>query len=396
MNMQHKTIIVTVFILCLVLLAGCLAKPNKEPDFTKEYSLEESDSTKEYSLEEFDSTKEYSLEEPATYISSSHFSNAAGTSIDVLREEMVKLPSEPAVFGMAYLGYFEYIEETGIDFNQWFYHAAAPLAEYYPFITEIDEAHTIGTEGHLYCVIAQDYASSISVNSIENGELLYQSENGDPILIFCNLDGDAAKADTVVTIKTVDGNEYQWEPMLDNMGFPNILVGDERRLLSYDLGNVLFDTGFDAEDWLANGWCGPTAAGLAYDDYGTNWWVSTWDNSISYCLSFYLIESENDSYDGEVVLECFYAGDSTVQAQWQGWWRIETEMEQPSRLYLDLMLLNGADMAAFENASVVSESYLAMVPLSEDYLLLVADDVGTALPIFPEGAQTVELTLGAG
>lgn len=130
------------------------------------------------------------------------------------------------------------------------------------------------------------------------------------------------------------------------------------------------DTGFDLEGWFAEGWLGPTAVSLAGEDVfsGMDWWISTWDNSVSYCLSFY--PNSISSYDGEVVLECFYAGDSAVKAQWQGWWRIETGMEQPSRLYLDLMLLNGEDMDADENGSI--------------------------LPIFPEYAQAIELTLGYG
>ncbi len=409
MSIQRKTIILTVFLLCFVLLAGCSAKPNKEQDSTKEYSepSKEQDSTKEY-LEDFkkpdstkehlepskeqDSTKEHSVEASVTNTSNQQFSNDAGTSIDVLREE---ISQSKALFGMAYIGYFDSAtaDETGIDFGQWFHAASSPLAAYYPFISEIDEAHTIGTEGHLYCIIAKDYESSIAVNTIDNSKMLYRAENGDPILLFCNRDGDVQTADTNVIITATDGTICQWEPTLDEMGYPELLIGDDRELLSWDFTPIP-DTGFDLEGWISEGWLGPTAVGLAYNNYGTDWWINTWDNSVSYCLSFYL--NENDSYDGEVILECFYAGDSSVQAKWQGWWRIETEMEQPSRLYLDLTLINGADMATFENAATVSESYLAMVPQSGNNLLLVADDVGAVLPIFPDGVQAVELTLADG
>lgn len=317
------------------------------------------------------------------------FSNDAGTSIDVLREEIT---NAGARFGVGYVGYFEYIEETGIDFGQWYYGASALLAAQYPFVSEIDAAHTIGDEGHLYCILADDFAASIEVNDTD-GETLYRAENGDPILLFCNRDGDAQTADITVTVTAMDGSVYTYTPTLDELGFPQLLIGDERQLLSWDFTPIP-DDGFDLTNWLADGWGGVTAVGLAYDENGTSWWIDTWDGSVSYCLNFYLLESGD--YDGEVVLECFYKDDPTLQAEWQGWWSIDTELDQPSRLNLSLALMNGADKASFQDVSVVTESYLAMVPLSGEYLLLVADGKNAALPIFPEGTQAVELTLAMG
>lgn len=324
---------------------------------------------------------------------SQEFSADAGTSIDVLREE---IGQSTAQFGIAYVGYFdaETAEETGIDFAQWFYANSSGIAAYYPFISEIDEAHTVGSEGHLYCVIAKDYDSSISVSRIGDDKPLYRAENGDPILVFGNLDGDAQKADTVVTVTTADGTEYRWEPTLDEIGYPNILVGNERELLSWDF-TATGDEGFDLEAWLSDGWLGVAVGSLAGIGDGIDWWISTWDGSVRYCLTFNSIKS--GSYDGEVVLECFYADGSTVQAQWQGWWRVETELDQPSRLYIDMMLYNGADMDAFSSCSLISESYRALIHPSGDYILLVADDdASTINPIFPDGVQAVELSQSVG
>lgn len=56
-----------------------------------------------------------------------------------------------------------------------------------------------------------------------------------------------------------------------------------------------------------------------------------------------------------------------------------------------MALVNGADMASFENAATVLESYRVLISQSGDYLLLVADDIGAMLPIFPENVQAVEL-----
>lgn len=323
---------------------------------------------------------------------SQQFSNDAGTSIDVLREE---IGQTPALFGMAYIGYFDSAtaDVSEIDFDQWFYGEASPLTEQYPFVSEIDKQHTIGAEGHLYCVIARDYDSSITVTSIDGNEELYRSANGDPILLFCSMDGDAQKADTTVSVTTADGSVYQWQPALDQLGFPELLVAEDRELLSWDFTPIP-DDGFDLEGWLVEGWLGPTAAGLAFDSNGTTWWIYTWDGSVSYCVSFYA--NEGNGYNGDAVVECFYTGDSDVQAQWQGWWRIDTESDPTSRLYLDLMLVDGKDRLSFEYASVVTESYQALISQSGEYLLLVADDGTPLLPIFPEGIEAVELTLGAG
>lgn len=395
MRFRRKTFIFTALFLCLVLLAGCSSKSDKGAGsalnpwsgLTPEHSEEESE---EHSDED---TGKLPVDVPTVYTSSQSFSSDAGTSIDVLREE---IGQSTALFGVAYIGQFdrEIADMTGIDYEQWFSSASSPLAAYYPFVSEIDEAHTIGTEGHLYCVIAKDYGSSICVSRAGDDTPLYTAKNGDPFLLFSNLGGNAQKADTVVTVTTADGTEYRWEPTLDELGYPQLLIGDERELLSWDF-TPLPDTGFDLEGWLTEGWLGPNATGLAYDSDGRDWWIETWDGSVSYCLHFYL--NGGGSYDGEVSLECFYAGDSTMQAQWQGWWRIETEADQPSRLYIDMMLYNGADKAAFESSAAVSESYRVLLHPSGEYVLLVADDgAEVVLPIFPDGVQAVELTLSEG
>lgn len=324
------------------------------------------------------------------YTESQQFSADAGTSIDALREEMVTLPSEPAVFSMGYIGYYEYNEETGIDFGQWFEHAAAPLAAQYPFISEIDAAHTVGESGHLYCIMAHDYASAISVQDMENGDVLYQSENGDPILVFCSHNGDAHIADTVVAITTTDGHIYAWEAKLDEWVFPNILVGESRRLLSWDMSNTLYDTGFDYDAWYEMGWGGLTAVGLAQDENGNSWGYTEWDSNVSYTFNFRI--AEHEGYDGDVTVECYYADSDKVQAEWYGFWRMETEPEKASTLYVDMSLINGEDMAAFESRAKISESYKLLAPMSGEQMMLVADEQGSALlPIFTEGYQSAEL-----
>lgn len=326
-------------------------------------------------------------EEDVAYTGVQRFSNDAGTSIDVLREELERAG---ALFGVADLGYYEYIEQTGIELAQWLY--GNIVCSYYPFVYEIDEAHTIGEKGRLYCIVARDFDASLEVSTPE-GELLYRAKNGDPIMVFANLDGDVLKGDIAVTVTLADGSACSWQPRLDESGYVDLPVGNERELLGMDFAPIE-DTGIDLDAWMSEGWSGVTALGLAYDEAGTYWWISTWDNSVSYCLSFYLCS--DDVYDGTAVLECYYDGDTDLQAQWEGWWSMETQPDQPSRLYMELSLVGGADAAAFKKLEHITESYLTMVPPSGNNLLLIAENDEPRLPIFPEGVQVVELTLEAG
>lgn len=317
------------------------------------------------------------------------FTNDAGTSIDVVREEIGKIP---AYFGVAYLGYFNGVGQR--ERAEWMGKAVPELVKYYPFVPEIDDAHTVGGEGHLYCVIAQDFTSSIEVTSIADGEVLYQSQNGDPILVYCNRNNDVTTADYAVTITLEDGTSFRWEPTLDELEYPNMLIGNERELLSWDFMPYEDTTGFNAQQWIEGGWLGPTKTGLAGDDVleGQTWQINIWDSSRFYTLSF--CPNGSDAYDGEAVMACYYDEEhSVLQAEWQGWWRIQCEMDQPSILELDLMLLNGEDKAAFENSAVISETYQALIPLSGESLLLVTEDGSAQLPLFPENEQAVELLL---
>lgn len=328
---------------------------------------------------------------------SQDFSDASSVSIDVLREELLTYPSDPALFGMAYIGYFEYSPEAGIDYNQWFYHASTQLGNSYPFIWEIDEAHTIGTEGHLYCVIPQEYGASLSVRDLNSGEVLYRSENSDPILVFCNRDGDARKADTVVTIISEDGNEYDWKPTLDELGFPDILVGDERRLLSWNLKDSMSDRDFSLDSWAADGWLGPTQESLGFEQNGS-WNASNFANDSLYYLDLHYDgqPASMDGYDGVAELQFFYLDDPMAQAKWEGSWKLETQLDQPSRLYLDLTLIDDSGLRDFTESTMISESYEVLIHPSGEYLLLLADDRTAQLPLFSGGFRVVELFLSMG
>lgn len=325
------------------------------------------------------------------------FSTDAGTSIDVLREE---ISNAGAVFGVGYVGYFEYIEETGIDFAQWYEGAASPFAAYYPFFSEIDADHTIGESGYLYCIIGKNYEDAITVTD-QSGQVLYYASNGDPILLFCNPGGDGQTADLTLTIASADGTVCTYAPTLDELNWPELLVGDERQLLSWIIQPAEKSTiSFDA--LLAEGWLGISAYGLAGDDVLNlmSWTVSMWDEekqtTVNFSLSFCPNPSSSGAYDGELLMQCFYDGEIGAQAEWEGWWRIETELDQPSLLQLDLMLMHGDDKAHYEAFSTLSESLWAMVHPNGEILLLMPQSGYSQLPFMGAGVPGVELLLEMG
>lgn len=317
------------------------------------------------------------------------FSAAGEISLKALREEIAQAG---AVFGVAYLGSYFQGEMT---YEEWFESTAYDLIGLYPFVDEIDRNHTLGSTGHMYCILGGDSGDAITAKTLD-GQILYEATNGDPILIFCNRDGEGMIADTIVTVTTPDGTEYQWEARLDGSNYPELLIGAERQLLSWDFTYV-FDLGFELTGWLSEGWLGPTQVGLAGTDVleGMHWWIYTTDGTrIRYCLSFFPNAAHN--YDGEVTLECFYGDDDVVQAQWQGWWNLSTIMDNASWLHMDLMLMNGADKDAFEASSVISENYMTLLSPSGEELLLVADTTQTVLPLFPDGWRFGTLSLAMG
>lgn len=300
------------------------------------------------------------------------FSNEAGTSLDVLREE---ISATSAVFGVTYLGYRDSSDDS--DLHSWLQSAVAELKDY-PFMAELDDMHVIGTAGHLYCIVPLDDDASLTV--VREDEVLYSSMVGDPILLFANLDGYVQTLDTLVTLTVSSGDTYEWQPCLDTAGWPELLMGDERELLSYAFTAIL-DDGFDYEGWKAEGWTGVLPESLD----GTIWRTTTWDGSLTHRL-FFISEDRTE-------LMCIYPGEDVKQALWEGNWQIETELDKPGRLHLTLELTDGMDMEAYMDAATVSETYLAMISASGEKMLLVKEGEQSLLHMFPDGVEAVELTL---
>lgn len=318
-----------------------------------------------------------------------NFSPEGLAAIDALREE---INQAGAIFGVAYIGSFFRGEMT---FEDWFEDSAGGLDGCYPFVSEIDRTQAANGTGHLYCILAGDYDTAITARDL-NGEVLYSAENGDPVLLFCSRNGEGMIPDTVITFTTAEGAEYQWEAKLDGANYPDLLIGPERQLLSWDF-TFVYDLGFELTGWLVEGWLGPTKTGLAGTDVfeGMCWWIRTNDGTRnSYCLRF--CPNGGEAYDGEVILDCYHGDDTEPLGHWEGWWSITPVMDYASWVHMDLMLMDGTDQDRFAESQVISENYMALLAPSGERLLLVADTTQTVLPLFPDGWRFGELALAMG
>ena len=120
------------------------------------------------------------------------FSAEAEQSLIWLRD---RIDFPQTMFGVALLGY------TGeASDGDWLAEADQAMLQKYPFISEIDAAHTVGNDDYLYCLVPVDENATVSVNlmrcdpesySEEVIEVLYRSESGDPVLLFAPGGDDA-------------------------------------------------------------------------------------------------------------------------------------------------------------------------------------------------------------
>ena len=162
-------------------------------------------------------TKPVETTPPASEPTLTEKSDAALVS---LRQALVETPQ---LFAVAYLGYAEIIDQNKqaepfaiIKENAYW------LCEDLPFLMEIPQDRIVGETGELYCIVPKDENATVTVNKgirdDDGGQLLYEnviyrSESGDPILLFCNSGG--WEPDTQVVITDSNGTVTAWYPQLD-------------------------------------------------------------------------------------------------------------------------------------------------------------------------------------
>ena len=339
---------------------------------------------------------------PAQYA----FSQEAETSLEWLRD---RIDFPITMFGAAYLGYVGGLFEEGFEagFPSWLLETNEVLLLEYPFIAEIDEGHIIGGAGHLYCIVPVDENATVAINRVrwnekthtdEVTEVLYRSESGEPVLLFANLDGIAYEADTQVFITDNSGNTCEWYPSLDAMSYLAPCISEAGDYLSFDFTEYAwYNAPAEFSAWLADGWSGMTALGLAGSQRdGMGWITETMVGETSryayFSLRFYL----EDETGGTVDLEWVYEDSDDIEEMWSGFWTIQTIPDGPSYVTLSLSLVGGNNYGVTDGPMYLCETYPLLISPSGTELLVGAGESGICLPFMSQSTTACVLTQAVG
>ena len=153
----------------------------------------------------------------------------------------------------------------------------------------------------------------------------------------------------------------------------------------------------DFGEWMTNGWLGPTALGLSGSaDMGGQMWTAgamTQDGRAAYfTLTFY----PGDETGGQADLNWYYDGQGEYEELWSGFWTIQTELDQPSSVTLDLTRVGGANYDTVDGPYYFSETYPVMIAPSGESLMIAAGEHGIALPGMAESMLYLEFLLAMG
>ena len=345
----------------------------------------------------------------AGYAAACQPGQCAETAADTLAWLRDRIDVPDTMFGAAYLGYVGGLFEEGFQagFPQWLWETNQAMLLKYPFIAQIDWEHILGGAGHLYCIVPVDENATVAVNRMEWDEeaqdyqvaqVLYRSETGQPVLLFANLDGTGYQADTLVTITDNSGRSCQWYPMLESGNHLMPCIGEDGTYYSWDFTEYPWQNAPAAfAPWLADGWSGMTALGLAgWQSTGTGWLQeATMDTSgrrAQFSLRFY----PEDETGGEADLDWGYEDSEDFQQMWSGFWAIRTVLDGPSYVTLSLSLVGGMDYGVTDGPMYLCETYPMLISPSGTELLIGRGESGICLPFLSPSTVACVLTQSPG
>ena len=345
-------------------------------------------------------------EAPETQPAQDTLSPEAETALGWLRDR-IDFPT--TMFGAAYLGYVGGLFEDGFEagFPAWLWETNEAMLRVYPFIAEIDENHILGRAGHLYCIVPVDENATVAVNRVqwnektqtdEVTEVLYRSESGEPVLLFANLDGVAYEADTQVFITDNNGNTCEWEPSLDATSHLAPCISESGDYHSFDFTEYAWYSAPPAfAAWLADGWTGMTALGLAgSESTGMGWITETMAGETNRYAHFSLRLYPEDETGGTVDLDWAYEGSDDFTEMWSGFWAIQTIPDGPSYVTLSLSLVGGYSYGVTDGPMYLCETYPLLISPSGTELLVGAGESGICLPFMSQSTTACVLTQAAG
>lgn len=208
-------------VLCLGVFAGCvkdggnIPDPSDTGDVSDDTATDTGDDTTESAATDTNGDNTENTTENTTGVPDPEVDVSA--SLTSLRQAMIETPE---LFSAAYIGLTDTVDP--VDPMTWIKKKAPQLCEDLPFITAIPDENIIGDRyGELYCIVPADPDATLSVNLIDHEgvskQVLYRSESGDPVLLFCNQGGFVP--DTEVFITDSEGRNIVWYPQLDDEGY---------------------------------------------------------------------------------------------------------------------------------------------------------------------------------
>lgn len=190
-------------------------------------------------------------------------------SLSFLRQCM----EEPAQFAAAFLGRWE--PGQNLSLREWLRNGSPLRMEQFPFLEEIPPERVLGEKtGEVYCLVPRDETASLAVNRVhwkpvgngtapEVAEVLYRSESGEPVVVFCPWEEPPGDPEIQVVLTAPGSEPVTWYPMVDLYGTIFLPENEDGLPLAMDFTHFgEFDTA-----WLA-----PTEAGLS----DTSWALGSW------------------------------------------------------------------------------------------------------------------------
>ena len=288
---------------------------------------------------------------------------------------------------------------------EWMWEENEAMLLEYPFIAEIDAEHIVGGAGHLYCIVPVDENASVSIKP-HGVEQEYMRLRGVQRPLSLG-DRRAGAAVSKSRRRSLRGRHAG----IDNRQQREIPVNGGRRSTRWAVlpracrrmeTTFAFDfteygwlaAPLDLAPWLAEGWSGMTALGLAgSEDWGMGWFVETtaWETDLPayFSLRFYL----EDETGGMVELDWFYNDSDTADESWFGFWTIETVLDGPSYVTLDISLVGGQNYDETADPIYLEETYPMLISPSGTELLIAKGETGICLPFMSQSTTACTLTL---
>ncbi len=306
---------------------------------------------------------------------------AAAAAIALLRKSMAQ--QEEQACAVAYLGYRE--KDGGASLTDWIRTNCAGLAEEMPFILSIPSERVLGgSYGDLFCFVPRDDNSSFAVNRVrwspgnsdvrpQNEEVLYRSDNAQPILVFSHCEEYSDEPDIEIHVIAGNGADVTWYPQLDDWGNIVLPAGSDGNAAMLNFTVFGDTTGLDypkalgdpaGDDW----WLPPTNEGLA----DTTWLYGNWSMELHR-------GSGDPDYFGVAELWQRPGDGQAYKCAYTGVWRMTDDC-------LELMISAGVGTST-------GGCFPILISPSGEQMYMQQSRSGAVLPFFEDGVTSVSLSL---